>query len=92
MGLPFTGHHAGQILFGPQDGYMYFMMGDGGNRGDPYNFAQNRKSLLGKIMRFDVNILPSKFLSVVSVFVSTSYHFSPSKSCYQAFEEYIYTL
>ncbi|KAG9449630.1 hypothetical protein H6P81_009595 [Aristolochia fimbriata] len=59
MGLPFTGHHGGQILFGPEDGYLYFMMGDGGNRGDPYNFSQNKKSLLGKIMRFDVDNLPS---------------------------------
>ncbi|MCL7023744.1 hypothetical protein MKW94_016015 [Papaver nudicaule] len=59
MGLPFSGHHAGQILFGPADGYLYFMMGDGGKIGDPYNFAQNKKSLLGKIMRFDIDNLPS---------------------------------
>lgn len=55
MGLPFTTKHAGQILFGPKDGYLYFMMGDGGGKGDPHNFAQNKKSLLGKIMRLDVN-------------------------------------
>lgn len=59
MGLPFTAHHAGQILFGPTDGYLYFMMGDGGNSGDPYNFSQNKKSLLGKIMRLDVDNIPS---------------------------------
>ncbi|KAH0458940.1 hypothetical protein IEQ34_011754 [Dendrobium chrysotoxum] len=59
MGLPYTGHHAGQILFGPEDGYLYFMMGDGGNKGDPFNFAQNKKSVLGKIMRLDVNKIPS---------------------------------
>ncbi|KAI3926555.1 hypothetical protein MKX01_011451 [Papaver californicum] len=59
MGLPFSGHHAGQILFGPADGYLYFMMGDGGKIGDPYNFAQSKKSLLGKIMRFDIDNLPS---------------------------------
>ncbi|XP_024969007.1 HIPL1 protein-like isoform X2 [Cynara cardunculus var. scolymus] len=59
MGLPFTSHHAGQILFGPNDGYLYFMMGDGG-AGDPYNFAQDKKSLLGKIMRFDVDDIPSE--------------------------------
>lgn len=59
MGLPFTSHHAGQILFGPKDGYLYFMMGDGGGVGDLYNFAQNKKSLLGKIMRFDVDTIPS---------------------------------
>ncbi|KAM1681927.1 hypothetical protein COP2_040197 [Malus domestica] len=59
MGLPFTAHHAGQILFGPEDGYLYFMMGDGGGVGDPYNFSQNKKSLLGKIMRLDVDNVPS---------------------------------
>lgn len=60
MGLPFKSHHAGQILFGPKDGYLYFMMGDGGGvGGDPYNFAQNKKSLLGKIMRFDIDTIPS---------------------------------
>ncbi|XP_040988164.1 HIPL1 protein-like isoform X1 [Juglans microcarpa x Juglans regia] len=59
MGLPFTSHHGGQILFGPADGYLYFMMGDGGGTGDPYNFAQNKKSVLGKIMRLDINSIPS---------------------------------
>ncbi|XP_042487821.1 HIPL1 protein-like [Macadamia integrifolia] len=59
MGLPFVAHHGGQIIFGPSDGYLYFMMGDGGGEGDPFNFAQNKKSLLGKIMRFDVDNLPS---------------------------------
>lgn len=61
MGLPFTGHHGGQILFGPTDGHLYFMIGDGGGVGDPYNFAQNKKSLLGKIMRLDIDSNPSKF-------------------------------
>lgn len=59
MGLPFTSHHGGQIIFGP-DGHLYYMMGDGGGSGDPYNFAQNKRSLLGKIMRFDVNTFPSE--------------------------------
>lgn len=59
MGLPFTSDHGGQILFGPADGYLYLMMGDGGSKGDPYNFAQNKKSLLGKIMRLDIDNIPS---------------------------------
>ena len=59
LGLPFTTHHGGQILFGPADGYMYFMMGDGGSVGDPWNFAQNKGTLLGKIIRIDVNDMPS---------------------------------
>lgn len=60
LGLPFTANHGGQILFGPEDRYMYIMMGDGGSKGDPYNFAQNKKSLLGKIMRVDVDNIPSQ--------------------------------
>ncbi|XP_042479721.1 HIPL1 protein-like [Macadamia integrifolia] len=59
MGLPFENEHGGQILFGPSDGYLYYMMGDGGGVADPYNFSQNKKSLLGKIMRFDVDHFPS---------------------------------
>uniref|UniRef100_A0A0D9Y1W2 Glucose/Sorbosone dehydrogenase domain-containing protein n=1 Tax=Leersia perrieri TaxID=77586 RepID=A0A0D9Y1W2_9ORYZ len=58
MGLPFTSQHGGQILFGPNDGYLYLMMGDGGGKGDPFNFSQNKKSLLGKIMRLDVDNTP----------------------------------
>ncbi|XP_074309786.1 HIPL1 protein-like [Silene latifolia] len=60
MGLPYTNDHGGQIIFGPDDGYLYVMMGDGGGRGDPYNFAQNKKSILGKILRLDVDNLPSE--------------------------------
>ncbi|XP_071703980.1 HIPL1 protein-like [Rutidosis leptorrhynchoides] len=61
MGLPFEAYHAGQILFGPVvDGYMYFMIGDASHVADPYNFAQNKKSLLGKILRLDVDNIPSK--------------------------------
>ncbi|KAJ9568188.1 hypothetical protein OSB04_004154 [Centaurea solstitialis] len=59
MGLPFEAYHAGQILFGPADGYLYFMIGDASHDSDPYNFAQNKKSLLGKILRLDVDIIPS---------------------------------
>lgn len=50
---PYTNHNAGDLAFGP-DGYLYIPMGDGGDSGDPQNYAQNRQSLLGKIMRLDV--------------------------------------
>jgi glucose/arabinose dehydrogenase len=60
MGLPYKSQHGGQVLFGRTDGYLYLMMGDGGGKGDPFNFAQNRNSLLGKIMRLDVDNTPSK--------------------------------
>lgn len=60
MGLPFEAYHAGQILFGPDDGFLYFMIGDASHDNDPYNFAQNKKSLLGKILRLNIDIIPSK--------------------------------
>ncbi|KAI3696546.1 hypothetical protein L1987_79564 [Smallanthus sonchifolius] len=59
IGLPFTNSHGGQILFGPHDGYLYIMLGDGGGRNGPFSLAQNKKSLLGKIMRVDVDTAPN---------------------------------
>jgi glucose/arabinose dehydrogenase len=51
---PYSNHNGGQIAFGP-DGFLYVATGDGGSGGDPQNYAQNRKSLLGKMLRVDVN-------------------------------------
>ncbi len=50
----FGNHNGGKLLFGP-DGYLYFGTGDGGSRDDPDNNAQNGTSLLGKMIRVDVN-------------------------------------
>lgn len=51
---PYENHNGGQIFFGP-DGMLYIGTGDGGSGGDPQNHAQNLDSLLGKILRIDVD-------------------------------------
>jgi glucose/arabinose dehydrogenase len=52
---PFENHNGGHLVFGP-DGYLYVGLGDGGSAGDPMNRAQNPRSLLGKMLRLDVNV------------------------------------
>jgi cytochrome c(L) len=51
---PYYNHNGGQIEFGP-DGYLYIGSGDGGWEGDPYEAGQDLGTLLGKMLRIDVN-------------------------------------
>jgi len=57
---PSTNHNGGQVAFGP-DGYLYVGMGDGGSFDDPLEAGQDDDTLLGKMLRLDVDVADAPY-------------------------------
>jgi glucose/arabinose dehydrogenase len=68
---PYQNHDGGQVEFGP-DGFLYIGMGDGGSRADPQGNGQNLGTLLGKMLRIDVNAQPSYTVPPDNPFLHTA--------------------
>jgi len=60
LSQPYSNHNGGCLQFGP-DKYLYIGTGDGGSSGDPRCHAQNGQSLLGKMLRIDVDTVTSGY-------------------------------
>ncbi len=68
---PYVNHNGGLITFGP-DGNFYIGLGDGGDGGDPQNQAQNKGTILGKILRVTVGVTGTYTVPADNPFGSTA--------------------
>ena len=74
-----SNHNGGDLNFG-SDGYLYLTTGDGGGAGDPLENAQNPSSLLGKLLRIDVNATIPVIPTVVDIGLRNPFRWSFDKN------------
>jgi glucose/arabinose dehydrogenase len=68
---PYGNHNGGQLAF-DGDGDLYIGLGDGGGGGDPANNAQDRATLLGKLLRVQVGATGTYTVPADNPFVGTT--------------------
>lgn len=77
---PWNNHNGGNILFGP-DGFLYAGYGDGGSWGDPKSNAQNVHTLLGTMLRIDVNVDANDISKGIKYKIPSDNPFASSTKC-----------
>jgi uncharacterized repeat protein (TIGR03806 family) len=80
LAQPFDNHDGGQIAFGP-DGYLYIGFGDGGSGGDPQGNGQNTRTLLGAMLRIDVNVSDAEYAAGTRYKIPVDNPFATSPGC-----------
>lgn len=77
---PYGNHNGGNIAF-DRDGYLLIGLGDGGDGGDPHNNGQNTGTLLGAMLRIDVNVSAQERLAGKTYRIPPDNPFAASASC-----------
>ncbi|MEO0424976.1 MAG: PQQ-dependent sugar dehydrogenase [Pseudomonadota bacterium] len=77
----FSNHNGGDLKFGP-DGFLYIASGDGGSGGDPNDRAQSPVTLMGKILRIDVDTPPGPGNSPDCTLVSEANYAIPASNAF----------
>ncbi len=77
---PYGNHNGGDIAFGP-DGFLYLGLGDGGSGGDPLDNGQNISTLLGSIIRLDVNVSAADISNGITYRIPAGNPYAMSASC-----------
>ncbi|MEO1576072.1 MAG: PQQ-dependent sugar dehydrogenase, partial [Pseudomonadota bacterium] len=80
LNQPFANHNGGNMLFG-LDGYLYLGLGDGGSGGDPQNHGQRLETMLGAILRIDVDVSQADFDAGVRYYIPPDNPFADSEGC-----------
>ncbi|NNF66369.1 MAG: glucose sorbosone dehydrogenase [Gammaproteobacteria bacterium] len=77
---PYGNHNGGDISFGA-DGFLYWSLGDGGSGGDPENSGQDQTTLLGSIVRIDVDISQADIDNEITYRIPETNPFFNSNDC-----------
>jgi uncharacterized repeat protein (TIGR03806 family) len=80
LAQPFGNHNGGHIAFGA-DGYLYIGFGDGGSGGDPFGHGQDTRTLLGAMLRVDVDVTDAEYAAGTRYKIPPDNPFAASPGC-----------